>query len=92
MRRIIAILALPVLLASCSSASETNQIATVADPPTTARQFYHSPGTGPVGERFLGDRTVQELKSVIATRNQFYISTGTGPVGERFLAADGGNL
>ena len=49
-------------------------------------------GTGPVGERFLGDRTVQELKSVIATRNQFYISTGTGPVGERFLAADGGDL
>ena len=48
-------------------------------------QFYNSPGTGPVGERFLPDHTVQQLEKVIVTRNQFYISTGTGPVGERFL-------
>jgi hypothetical protein len=55
-------------------------------------QFYILPGTGPVGERFLPNRTVQDLEKVIATRNQFYISTGTGPVGERFLAADGDDL
>jgi phage major head subunit gpT-like protein len=92
MRRIIPILVLTGLLAGCSGASETDNIATVTNPSTTTSQFYISPGTGPVGERFLGDRTVQELKSVIATRNQFYIATGTGPVGERFLAADGGDL
>jgi hypothetical protein len=84
MRRIIAILVLSVSLAGCSAATETDHIATVTNPPA-ANQFYSSPGTGPVGERFLGDRSVQELKSVIATRNQFYISTGTGPIGERFL-------
>jgi hypothetical protein len=55
-------------------------------------EFYISPGTGPVGERFLPNRTVQELETVIATRTQFYISAGTGPVGERFLAADGDHL
>jgi hypothetical protein len=85
MRRIIAILVLSVSLAGCSAASETDQIATVADPPTTVSQFYNSPGTGPVCERFLLNRTGQELEKVIVTRNQFYISTGTGPVGERFL-------
>ena len=57
----------------------------VANPSKTPSQFYISPGTGPVGERFLPHRTVQELEKVIATRSQFYISAGTGPVGERFL-------
>src|SRR5215211_1604918 len=85
MRRVIAILFLSVSLAGCSAASETDQIATVADPPTTGSQFYSSPGTGPVGERFLPSRTGQKLEKVTMTRNQFYISTGTGPVGERFL-------
>jgi hypothetical protein len=78
MRRIIAIFVLSVSLAGCSAASETDQIATVADPPTTVSQFYSSPGTGPVGERFLPRRTGQELEKVT-------MSTGTGPVGERFL-------
>jgi hypothetical protein len=50
------------------------------------------PGTGPVGERFLPDHTVQQLEKVNVTRNQFYISTGTGPVGERFLATGGDDL
>jgi hypothetical protein len=86
MRRSIAILVLSVSLAGCSAASETDQIATVADPPNSASQFYNSPGTGPVGERFLADRTGEDLQRVTMTRNQFYISTGTGPVGERFLA------
>jgi hypothetical protein len=72
------------------------------EPPTSAAgptqaverriEFYISPGTGPVGERFLPNRIVQELETVIATRTQFYISAGTGPVGERFLAADGDHL
>ena len=57
----------------------------VTNPSKTPSQFYISPGTGPVGERFLPHRTVQELEKVIATRSQFYISAGTGPVGERFL-------
>jgi hypothetical protein len=85
MRRIIPILVLSVSLAGCAAASETDQIATVADPPNTASQFYNSPGTGPVGERFLPHRAGQDLEKAIVTRNQFYISTGTGPVGERFL-------
>jgi hypothetical protein len=85
MRRIIAILALSVLLAGCSGASETDNIATGTNPSRTPSQFYVLPGTGPVGERFLPDHTVQQLEKVNVTRNQFYISTGTGPVGERFL-------
>jgi hypothetical protein len=85
MRRIIPILVLSGLLASCSGASETDITATVPGPSTTPNQFYTSPATGPVGERFLGVRPVQEPQNVIATRDQFYISTGTGPVGERFL-------
>jgi hypothetical protein len=93
MRRIIAILVPSVSLAGCGGASETDHIATATSPSTTASEFYTSPGTGrlhrayraPVGERFLVDRTGQELQKVIATRNQFYISPGTGPVGERFL-------
>jgi hypothetical protein len=85
MRRIIAILVLSVLLAGCSAASETDNIATGTDPSMTPNQFYVSPGTGPVGERFLPDQTVQQLEKVAVTRNQFYTSTGTGPVGERFL-------
>jgi len=92
MRRIIPILVLSVLLAGCSGASETANVATGTNPSTTASQFYVSPGTGPVGERFLPDHTVQQLETVIATRNQFYISPGTGPVGERFLATDGDDL
>jgi hypothetical protein len=85
MRKNLAILVLSVSLAGCSAASETDDIATVTNNPTTSSQFYNSPGTGPVGERFLPNRTGQELAKVIATSNQFYISTGTGPVGERFL-------
>jgi hypothetical protein len=85
MRRIIAISVLSVLLAGCAGASETGNIATGTNPSNTPSQFYLSPGTGPVGERFLPDHTVQQLEKVIMTRNQFYISTGTGPVGERFL-------
>jgi len=81
-----------VLLAGCSGASETDNVATDTNPSTTASQFYVSPGTGPVGERFLPDHTVQQLERVIMTRNQFYISPGTGPVGERFLSADGDDL
>jgi hypothetical protein len=64
----------------------------VTSPSKASSQFYISPGTGPVGERFLRNRTVPELEKVIATRSQFYISPGTGPVGERFLAADGDHL
>ena len=85
MRKILAILVLSVSLAGCSAASDTGDIATLTDNPTTSGQFYSSPGTGPVGERFLPNRTGQELAKVLATSNQFYISTGTGPVGERFL-------
>lgn len=92
MHRIIAISVLGVLLTSCSGASETDHITTAPSPSSTPSQFYILPGTGPVGERFLPDRTVQELERVIATRNQFYISTGTGPVRERFLTADGDDL
>ena len=85
MRKVLAILVLSVSLAGCSAAGETDDIATVTDNPTTSGQFYNSPGTGPVGERFLPNRAGQELGKVIATSNQFYISTGTGPVAERFL-------
>jgi hypothetical protein len=85
MRKILAILVLGVSLAGCSAASDTSDIATLTDNPTTSGQFYSSPGTGPVGERFLPNRTSQEPGKVIAAANQFYISTGTGPVGERFL-------
>jgi hypothetical protein len=53
MRRIIPILVLSGLLASCSGASETDITATVPGPSTTPNQFYTSPATGPVGERFL---------------------------------------
>ena len=88
MRRILAILVLSVSLAGCSAGSETDDIATVRNNPTTSSQFYNSPGTGPVGERFLPNRTAQQLEKVSVTPNQFYISSGTGPVGERFLAAD----
>jgi hypothetical protein len=80
MRRIIAILVLSVLLAGCSGASETDNIAAGTNPSRTPSQFYVSPG-----ERFLPDHTVQQLEKVNVTRNQFYISPGTGPVGERFL-------
>jgi hypothetical protein len=94
-RRIMAILVLSVSLAGCGGASETDHIATATSPSTTASEFYTS-GTGrlhrayrvPVGERFVPDRTVQELQKVTATRNLFYSSPGTGPVGERFLAAE----
>ena len=89
MRRIIPILVLSALLASCSVASETDNSATVPGPSNTPNQFYTTAGAGwlhPVmGERFLGDRTVQESEKVITAHKQFYISTGTGPVGERFL-------
>lgn len=85
MRKILAILVLSVSLAGCSAASDTGDIATLTDNPTTSGQFYSSPGTGPVGERFLPNRTGQEPGKVIAAADQFYISTGTGPVGERFL-------
>jgi hypothetical protein len=57
----------------------------VTSPSKTPSQFYMSPGTGPVGERFLLNRTIPELEKAIATRSQFYMSPGTGPVGERFL-------
>ena len=36
---------------------------------TTRNQFYISPGTGPVGERFFPDGTGQQLQKVITTRN-----------------------
>jgi hypothetical protein len=81
-----------VLLTSCSGASETDHVTTALSPSSTPSQFYILPGTGPVGERLLPNRTVQDLEKVIATRNQFYISTGAGPVGERFLAADGDDV
>ena len=85
MRKILAILVLSVSLAGCSAAGETDDIATVTNEPIPSGQFYSSPGTGPVGERFLPNRTGQEPGKVIAASNQFYISAGTGPVGERFL-------
>jgi hypothetical protein len=91
MRRTIAILVLSVLLAGCSGASETDNIAPVTGP-STRSQFLTSPDTGPVGERFLTDHSGRGLEKVIETRSQFYISTGTGPVGERFLTADGDDL
>ena len=84
MRRIIPILVLSALLASCSAASETDNIATVPGPSTTPNQFYTSPGTGRMHHPRVG--AVQEPEKVIATRSQFYISTGTGPIGERFLS------
>jgi hypothetical protein len=88
MRKMLAILVLSVSLAGCSAASETDEIATVTNEPTTSGQFYSSPGTGPVGERFLTNGTGQALDEAIVARTQFYISTSTGPVGERFLVAD----